>query len=143
VDRAAGPDEDGSATPRPAFCPAVDILREQLAARGKNPRVFLGARLRQPLSVMALAMAMRRLGAGEFPPHGFRSAFRDWAGDRTNFQREIAQAALAHAVGDETEQAYRRSDALDKRRELMDAWASFCFPTPAEVVSIADRRKRS
>ncbi len=92
---------------------------------------------------MALAMAMRRLGAGEFTPRGFRSAFRDWAGDRTNFQREVAEAALAHAVGDETEQAYRRSDALDRRRELMDAWASFCFPTPAKVVSIADRRKRS
>jgi integrase len=127
----------------PLSAPAVDILRRQLAARGRNPHVFPGARPRQPLSVMALAMAMRRLGAGEFTPHGFRSAFRDWAGDRTNFQREVAEAALAHAVGDETEQAYRRSDALDKRRELMDAWASFCFPTPAEVVSIADRRKRS
>jgi integrase len=127
----------------PLSAPAVDILRGQLAARGENPHVFPGARPRQPLSVMALAMAMRRLGAGEFTAHGFRSAFRDWAGDRTNFQREVAEAALAHAIGDETEQAYRRSDALDKRRELMDAWASFCFPTPAEVVSIADRRKRS
>jgi integrase len=92
---------------------------------------------------MALAMAMRRLGAGEFTPHGFRFAFRDWAGDKTNFPREIAEAALAHAVRDETEQAYRRGDALDKRRELMDAWASFCLPTAAEVVSIADRPKRS
>jgi hypothetical protein len=64
-------------------------------------------------------------------------------GDRTTLQHEIAEAALAHAVGDETERAYRRSDALDRRRELMDAWASFCFPTPAEVVSIADRRKWS
>jgi len=127
----------------PLSVPAVEILRLQLAAREKNQHVFPGGRPRQPLSVMALAMAMRRLGAGEFTAHGFRSAFRDWAGDRTNFQREVAEAALAHAVGDETEQAYRRSDALDKRRELMDAWASFCFPTPAEVVSIADRRKRS
>jgi integrase len=100
----------------PLSAPAVDILRGQLAARGKNPHVFPGARPRQPLSVMALAMAMRGLGAGEFTPHGFRSAFRDWAGDRTNFQREVAEAVLTHAVGDKTEQAYRR--------ELMDAWAS-------------------
>ncbi len=127
----------------PLSAPAVGILRGQFAERGQNPHVFAGARPHQPLSVMALAMAMRRLGAGEFTPHGFRSAFRDWAGDKTNFPREIAEAALAHAVGDETEQAYRRGDALDKRRELMDAWASFCFPTPAKVVSIADRQKRS
>jgi integrase len=125
----------------PLSAPALELLKGQLPARGKNPYVFPGARPRRPLSIMALAMTMRRLGAGAFTPHGFRSAFRDWAGDTTSFQREVAEAALAHAVGDETEQAYRRSDALDKRRKLMDAWASFCFPTPAGVTSIADYRK--
>jgi hypothetical protein len=74
--------------------------------------------------------------------HGFRSSFRDWAGNETSFPREVCEHALAHKVGDETERAYRRSDALDRPRELMDAWASFCFPTPAEILSIADRRKR-
>jgi hypothetical protein len=57
--------------------------------------------------------------------HGFRSAFRDWAGERTHFPREVAEAALAHLVGDEVERAYRRGDALEKRRKLMEAWASF------------------
>ena len=57
--------------------------------------------------------------------HGFRSAFRDWAGERTHFPREVAEAALAHLVGDAVERAYRRGDALEKRRKLMDAWASF------------------
>ena len=60
--------------------------------------------------------------------HAFRSSFRDWAGDKTSFPREVAEAALAHAIGDETEAAYRRSDALAKRRKLMDAWAAYCEP---------------
>jgi integrase len=59
--------------------------------------------------------------------HGFRSTFRDWAGDKTTFPREIAEAALAHQVGDETENAYRRSDALEKRRKLMKAWERFAL----------------
>ena len=60
--------------------------------------------------------------------HGFRSAFRDWCGNETHFPREIAEAALAHTVGSAVEQAYRRSDALEKRRELMAAWAAYCEP---------------
>ena len=58
--------------------------------------------------------------------HGFRSSFRDWAGDATHFPRDLAEQALAHRVGDNTEQAYRRSDALEKRRNLMEAWAVYC-----------------
>ena len=69
---------------------------------------------------------MRRLQANAYTVHGFRSAFRDWAGDETSVPREIAEAALAHRVGDETERAYRRSDAIEKRRELMVLWADFC-----------------
>jgi integrase len=57
--------------------------------------------------------------------HGFRSAFRDWAGERTHFPREVAEAALAHLVGDAVERAYRRGDALEKRRKLMDAWSNY------------------
>ena len=58
--------------------------------------------------------------------HGFRSAFRDWVGEATSFPREVAEAALAHVIGDETERAYRRGDALAKRRTLMEAWSDFC-----------------
>jgi integrase len=75
--------------------------------------------------------ALSRSGVAELVPegvtiHGFRSSFRDWCGNETSFPREIAEQALAHATGDSTEQAYRRSDALEKRRLLMDAWAAQC-----------------
>jgi integrase len=71
--------------------------------------------------------------------HGFRSSFRDWAGEATNFPREICEAALAHATGDKVEAAYRRGDALEKRRKLMEAWAGFCAkpaPTGATVTPL-------
>jgi len=73
-----------------------------------------------------LVHSARRLKAEGVTIHGFRSSFRDWAGERTQFPREVAEQALAHRVGDETERAYRRGDALDKRRLLMQAWADFC-----------------
>lgn len=88
--------------------------------------VFPGAKEGKGLSVMALTMALRRLGKGEYTVHGFRSAFRDWAAEETNFAREVAEAALAHVVGDATERAYRRGDALEKRRALMTAWEAHC-----------------
>ena len=69
-------------------------------------------------------MALRRMGI-ESTAHGFRSAFRDWASERTNFPREVCEQALAHTIKDKTEAAYRRGDLLDKRRELMAAWAEF------------------
>jgi integrase len=72
--------------------------------------------------------------------HGFRSAFRDWAGERTSFPREIAEAALAHLVGDAVERAYRRGDALEKRRQLMDDWARFCEPKGSGTVVPIGRR---
>ena len=84
------------------------------------------------MSNMAYAMLMRRMNLGHLTVHGFRSAFRDWAGDETSFPRELAEQALAHQVGNEVERAYRRSDALNKRRELMEAWSTFCA-TSAEV----------
>jgi integrase len=77
---------------------------------------------------------LRRMGLGAFTVHGFRSAFRDWAGDQTNFPREVAEAALAHSLGDKTEAAYRRGEALEKRRALMEAWAQFCTAEPDEKV---------
>lgn len=87
--------------------------------------VFPGVKPGMPLSVMALEMQMRRLGYYQFTPHGFRSAFRDWAGECTSFPREVAEAALSHLVGDEVERAYRRGDAIEKRRQLMSAWENY------------------
>lgn len=91
-----------------------------------SPFVFPGQKKDRPLSNMAFEMLMRRMKADAFTAHGFRSAFRDWAGDETHFSRDVAEQALAHRVGDATEQAYRRADALDKRRKLMMAWADYC-----------------
>jgi integrase len=80
----------------------------------------------RPLSAMAMQMLLRRMKVHGVTVHGFRSSFRDWAGDATHFPRELAEAALAHVAGDETERAYRRGDALERRRELMNAWSTFC-----------------
>jgi integrase len=66
------------------------------------------------------------LGRDDVTVHGFRSTFRDWAAERTNFPRDVAEAALAHTESDKTEAAYKRTDFFDKRRRLMDAWAEFC-----------------
>jgi integrase len=84
-----------------------------------------------PLSNMAMLQALRHLTDAGITSHGFRSTFRDWAGDHTTFPREIAEAALAHIVGDGAEQAYRRLDALERRRELMEAWSRYCLSEPA------------
>jgi integrase len=88
--------------------------------------VFPGHAKGKPLSNMAFAKLMERLKADAFTAHGFRSAFRDWEGDCTAFPRDVAEQALAHRVGDATEQAYRRADALEKRRKLMAAWSDYC-----------------
>ena len=78
------------------------------------------------MSNMAMNMLLRRLKIVEYTTHGFRSSFRDWVGDKTYHSREVAEVALSHQIGDETEQAYRRRDALEKRRALMEAWADYC-----------------
>jgi integrase len=114
---------------------ASEIIQDILD-KHSDEFVFPGVQPGKHLSSMAMAMALRRIELG-CTVHGFRSAFRDWAGERTDVPREIAEAALAHAVGDATERAYRRGDALEKRRILMNAWAEFCEPKPANVVSMA------
>lgn len=93
------------------------------------------------LSDMALTQVMRRMGLAAVP-HGLRSTFRDWAGDRTNFPRDLAEAALAHVVGNAVEAAYRRGDALQKRRTMMEAWTKFLTtprPVSASVTPIGKR----
>ena len=111
---------------------AVDILREMEAERA-GEFVFPGQRPGRPLSGMAFEMLLRRINS-PYTAHGFRSSFRDWAGNETLFTRELAEHALAHVIGDKAEQAYRRSDALARRRELMDAWAKHCEGAAGENV---------
>ncbi len=104
----------------------LEILRtlEPLKA-GPDGYVFPGTKPGKPLSSMSMEMLLRRMKV-PVTVHGFRSTFRDWAGDCTNYPREIVEEALAHQVGSEVERAYRRSDAIEKRRQLMQAWADYC-----------------
>jgi integrase len=108
----------------PLSAAAMVILVERLAGIRTGDLLFPGQRRGGQLSNSALAM----LVPANATIHGFRSAFRDWCGNETNFSRELAEAALAHRTGDSTEQAYRRGDAIEKRRALMEAWAAFCGP---------------
>ena len=80
-------------------------------------------------------MLLRRMKRGDLTAHGFRSSFRDWAAERTSYPSEVAEMALAHAVGDKVEAAYRRGDLFEKRRRLMAAWATFCATQKQESQS--------
>jgi integrase len=112
---------------------AVEILRELYLSR-TDEWVFPGFMKDRPISTATMTKALRLAGGEDFTVHGFRSSFRDWAGEETSFPREIAEAALAHVVGDETERAYRRGDALAKRRKLMEAWERYCLAPPKSNV---------
>jgi len=91
--------------------------------------VFPGGVQGRPLSSMAFLMLLRRLERNDITAHGFRSTFRDWAAERTDFPSEVVEMALAHTISNKVEAAYRRGDLLDKRRQLAEAWATFCAGT--------------
>ena len=104
---------------------AAIALLKNMRSTGRNDLVFPGERRGKPLSNMSMLMTLRRMGRNDLTAHGFRSTFRDWAAECTDFPREVAEAALAHVVGDKVDAAYRRGDLFEKRR-LMDAWAVHC-----------------
>ena len=93
------------------------------------------------MSNMGMEMLLRRMGR-DVTVHGFRSTFKDWASERTNFPNEVSEAALAHVVGDKVEAAYRRGDLFEKRRRLMEAWAEYCTKAPAAGTVTALRSAR-
>jgi integrase len=103
---------------------AIQVLK-QLHEQRLSSCVFPDSAPRRPISKSAMLNVLRALDGCEYTIHGFRSSFRDWVGDQTNFPRNVAEMALAHKVGDATEQAYRRASALAKRRKLMEAWAQY------------------
>ncbi|MER8481192.1 integrase arm-type DNA-binding domain-containing protein [Mesorhizobium sp. M1322] len=103
----------------PLSARAVDILRKMKEQASGSSVVF-------PISDTAMVKSLRRATCDDSTLHGLRSSFRDWCGDMTSHPREVAEAALAHTLKDKTEAAYRRSDALEKRRLLMDQWAAYC-----------------
>jgi integrase len=116
----------------PLSARAMQIV-EQMAAIRAGDFVFPGHRIGRPIS----HSSVNKEGSGAGTIHGYRSSFRDWCGEETSFPREIAEQALAHATGSSVEQAYRRGDALEKRRALMDAWASYIDPsTGGNVVAL-------
>jgi integrase len=112
--------------------------------RGADPvLVFPGARNGQPLGEITFWRLMRQMGIAEATPHGFRSAFKDWAAECTNSPDWVSEKALAHVVGDETRRAYQRGDLLEKRRKLMDDWAQYCANLAADnVVSLKPAHSR-
>jgi integrase len=120
---------------------ALALLHTLRAADPSGRFVFPGSIAAKPLSAMAMAMALRRMGRDDISVHGFRSTFRDWVADATDYPREVAEAAMAHRIKDKTEAAYRRGDALEKRRRLMQAWADYC--DGAEGAKIIDLRRKN
>ena len=114
----------------PLSADALAILDElaKLRPEGDNGAalVFPGAKPGRPLSQMSMLMLLRRMGRDDITAHGFRSTFRDWCAEFTNYPHEMAEIALAHTVGDKVEAAYRRGDMIEKRREMMDEWALHC-----------------
>jgi integrase len=101
---------------------AIDILQSASRLGGRN--VFVSQRHRS-LSAGAMSMLLRRSSI-DATVHGFRSCFRDWAAERTDYSPEVTEMALAHTIQNKAEAAYRRGDLLEKRRPLMDDWAAFC-----------------
>ncbi|MBL8549248.1 MAG: tyrosine-type recombinase/integrase [Hyphomonadaceae bacterium] len=110
----------------PLSAQSVELL-ERLRLLGSTSWVFPGNGDSAPLSNMACLAVLKRMNRRGLTVHGFRSTFRDWTAEQTNYAREVAEAALAHVIGDKTEAAYRRGDLFEKRRLMMAEWAAFCL----------------
>jgi integrase len=122
----------------PLSARSLAILEEMRALRpasNADAFAFPGGKPGKPLSNMAFLMLLRRMGYGDLTAHGFRATFKTWASECTGFQNEIVEAALAHTIGGKVEQAYRRGDMFEKRRRLMQQWATFCTTPLQEAQS--------
>ena len=116
---------------------AIEILKRMHKQRINEFVFYATIRGTKRISDAVMGNLLKDMGRGDVVPHGFRSSFRTWAGDKTNFQREVIEKALAHTVGDETERAYDRGDLFEKRRKLMNAWADYCAK-PAPIAKAGD-----
>jgi integrase len=116
---------------------ALTILRDVTALEtGDDTFIFGGGKQGKPPSNMTMASVLHRMGYANVTVHGFRSTFRDWAAERTDFPNEVVEMALAHAVSNRVEAAYRRGDLFEKRRQLMSEWSNFCnTPTAARAMA--------
>jgi integrase len=121
---------------------ALGILAEMSEVK-RGPLVFPGRTGEVPMSNMTMAALLKRSTGSGVTVHGFRTTFRTWAAEQTGFAREIAEQALAHTLSDAVEAAYRRTDLLEKRRKLMEAWSNYCAATrKSEVVSFIEKSRR-
>jgi len=128
----------------PLSARALDIVQKLSALRPADEAVdfvFPGGKAGAPLSNMAFLMLLRRMERADLTAHGFRSTFRTWAAERTGFQREVIEAAMAHTIESKVEAAYQRGDLFDKRRRLMQQWSTFCTAKPsASQANVAQLR---
>jgi integrase len=132
----------------PLSAPALEILelqrqawlefeagryRKALAPEQTDPvgPIFCSQSTGRPLGNMAMLAVLRRTGHGDLTSHGFRSSFRDWAAEETNFPTEVVEMVLAHTISNKVEAAYRRGDLFEKRRLLMNQWAAACLSGPS------------
>lgn len=130
----------GAAHVVPLSDQAIAIIRKQELVR-QSDFVFPGAREARPLSDMALVTVLRRMDRTDIVPHGFRSTFRDWAAEHTDFPNHVVEMALAHQVGNAVEAAYRRGALIAKRAVLMNAWAAYCAEPSASADVLQMTRK--
>jgi len=119
--------------PLPSRC--IEILAEAKTINQGSGFIFEGTKPNKPLSENTFNKLIKELGL-EVHAHGFRTSFRTWTQEKTNYPREIAEAALAHSLRDKAEAAYARSDLLEKRAEMMEAWAQFISADASEVINI-------
>ncbi|WP_018440980.1 tyrosine-type recombinase/integrase [Trinickia symbiotica] len=119
----------------PLSAAAVRIVREALSAAAHG-YLFPGQKKGRPLSNMAMLSVLERMGYSEITVHGFRSTFRDWVAEFTDYPDSLAEMALAHAVENKVEGAYRRGDMLERRRTMMEEWARYCEGNKAPVVPL-------
>jgi integrase len=116
---------------------AINVFKRAAALRTESTDlVFHGLKRGKPLSDMTLLKVLRDMKE-PYTAHGFRSSFRDWVAEQTNFPGEVAEAALAHAIPNKVEAAYKRTDFLEKRRKLMEAWGAYCTGQPDNVVRLS------
>lgn len=124
----------------PLAVPVVKLIQALPRVEG-NPHLFPGMRPGQPLSNMAMLMALRRLERDDLTMHGFRSTFRDWAAECTHYPREVCEMALAHVVASGSESAYWRGDLFEKRRQLMQDWAAYATGVPVKLAHTVSLKK--
>ncbi len=120
---------------------AVAILKKVKGLPSRAGYVFPGGKVGKPLSNMAMAAVLKRMGRNNITVHGFRSTFSDYVSEQTSFSHETREHALAHQISDKAEASYRRGDQFDKRRKLMEAWATYCEPRKGAKILPLERER--